>query len=182
MSRLIVTLSLAGVLMAQIPAVAGEPGTNWWKCFWTDFHRNNCWPEPFVYPDRAVVCEFTSMQVVQGWQMQCLLGAAHFGSDGVTLSPSGLVKVRAIMTQYPPAHRTVFVERGWSDEITARRLESAQQAALQYAQGAAPDVLVSDLRLIGTPAEYVNLVNNKFMSNLPVPALPAQPTSTGVAP
>lgn len=179
MSRLFGAFSLVLVFMTQAPAHAGD---NCWKRFWVDFHRNNCWPEPFVYPDRVSVCEFTSMQVVQGWQMQSLLGDGHFEADGVTLTASGAVKVRAILTQNPPAHRTVFVERGWSDEVTARRLEAVQRVAIDYTRGGAPDVVVSDLRLIGTPAEYVNLVNNKFMSNLPVPTLPAQPTSSGVAP
>ncbi|MCC7086022.1 MAG: hypothetical protein IT427_13550 [Pirellulales bacterium] len=157
-------------------AVATGSAADWftdcWQNFWTDWHRNNCWPEPFVYPDRASVWCVYDAQVAKGWQMQNLLGPAHFDPSGDKLSPAGMAKLRTILTQPPPDFRTVFIERAWTQEATAKRLDAAQQAVAQLVQGPMPEVLVSDSQVLGTPAEYVNAVKNSYYQNLPAVKLP----------
>jgi hypothetical protein len=171
MSRRIV-LALAVWFVAVAPGMAADWFTNSWRSFWTDWHRNNCWPEPFVYPDRASVWCVVDAQVGKGWQLQNLLGPAHFEPNGERLSPAGMAKLRNILTQNPSDYRTVFVERAWTEEGTARRLDAAQQAVSRLVQGPMPEVLVSDSHFIGTPADYVNTINTKWMQNLPDPKLP----------
>ncbi len=172
MSRKYFALVAVISLIAATPADARDWFTNGWHCFWTDWHRNNCWPEPFIYPDRASVWAPYTTEIAKGWQRQNLLGEHHFEPDGLKLSPAGVNKLHWILTQNPPEFRTVFVERSFSDDTTAKRLDAAQQAAVDYTRGALPDVVVSDMRTMGTPAEYINAVNSKFMADIPDPKLP----------
>ncbi len=172
--RIVLALTLWSATLT--PVIGADWFSNGWHNFWTDWHRNNCWPEPFVYPDRASVWAVMDAQAAKGWQLQNLLGPAHFEADNEKLSPAGMAKLRNILTLNPTNYRTVFVEQAWSEETTAKRLDATQQAVAKIVQGPLPEVLVSDIRFIGTPADYVNAVNTKWMQNLPDPKLPPPQT------
>jgi hypothetical protein len=153
---LVITLTL----LAAAKASAGDPNaTDPWNRFWTDWHRNNCWMEPFVYPDRSSVGNFMDAQIAKGWQLQCLLGDPHFESDNSKLSPAGLMKLHMIL-QNPGLSHPVFVERSWDEGATSKRLAVVQQAVSNLSRGPAPEVLVSNMPLNSAPADYVNNVNN----------------------
>jgi hypothetical protein len=171
MSRRIV-LALAVWFAAVAPGAAADWFTNGWRGFKTDWHRNNCWPEPFCYPDRASVWNMVDAQVAKGWQMQNLLGPSHFEPDGERLSGAGMAKLRSILIQSPGQYRTVFVERAWRDDTTVKRVDAVQQGIASLVQGPMPEVLVTDSHMIGTPAEYVNAVKGSFYQNLPPVKLP----------
>jgi hypothetical protein len=158
MPRQRLSIATALILFTAVPAAAGD----WWTNYWTDWHRNNAWTEPFIYPDRASVCRTFDLQIAKGWQMQNLLGDHHFEAEGNRLSPAGMIKLRTILTQNPNQFRSPYVQRGLTDEITTRRLASTQQAAADIVHGPFPDVFVSDTQLVGTSAEYVNGVNTWF--------------------
>jgi hypothetical protein len=171
MSRRIV-LALAFWFAAVAPGAAGDWTTSCWRGFWTDWHRNNCWPEPFVYPDRASVWHVVDAQVAKGWQMQNLLGPSHFDADGERINAAGMAKLRTILTQSPAQYRAVFVERTWTNDATMKRVDSVQQSIARMVEGQMPEVLVSDSHMIGTPAAYTNAVNTSFYQNLPPVKLP----------
>jgi len=169
MSRQAFFVALPIVLLSCVPAKAGD----FWTNFWTDWHRNNSWMEPFVYPDRASVCHMTELQIAKGWQLQNTLGDPHFEADNVRLSPAGVSKLRWILTQNPAQARNVFVQRGLSDDITTRRLATAQQAAAEIGRGSFSEVLVSDVPLPNTPAR--NIVATEaylagYLQSMPKPA------------
>jgi hypothetical protein len=174
------------VALFAVPAIAQEvmvhnPG-DWWHNYWNVTRRNNCWMEPFIYPDRASVCTINDLQVAKGWQAQNLLGEPHFEPNSEKLSPAGMIKLRWILTQVPAQYRNVFVQRGMTDEITSRRLAAAQMAAGEIARGGVPEVMVSDLPLNGTPASYVNGVNGGFdgyMQDITKPRPTAFQTESG---
>lgn len=149
------SLTFTLVMLASAPAMAWDC----WNNFWTDWHRNNCWMEPFVYPDRACVGNTFEAEISKGWQLQCLLGDPHFEPDSSQLSPAGLAKIRAIVTQNPVQFRNVYVERGLNDELTTKRLIATQRAVASMIHSPGTEVLVSDMPLIGSPAEQVNGVN-----------------------
>lgn len=172
--------SLAALIASMaILAVAGESGyrdNDPWHNYWVDWHRNNSWPEPFVGPDAASVCAAFRADIIKGWEQQNLLGDPHFESNNAKLSPSGMIKLRWILTQNPPEFRTPFVERTASDEITARRLAAAQQAAIELAPSMPVNVAVSDMRMFTTPSDYVTGVHNwfgNFMKTIPDPQIQA---------
>lgn len=174
--RLIVAIPV--LLLSGASALAGD----WWTNFWTDWHRNNAWMEPFVYPDRASVCNMNQLQITKGWQLQNTLGDPHFEADNVRLSPTGVNKLRWILTQNPAQARNVFLQRGLSDDVTAKRLAAVQQAAAEMARGPFADVIVSDTPIPSTPSESV-VINNawltSYMQSIPHPAPKAFTGDTG---
>jgi len=165
--RLIVAIPI--LLLSGTSAVAGD----WWTNYWIDWHRNNAWMEPFIYPDRASVCNMTQLQIAKGWQLQNTLGDPHFEADNGRLSPSGMSKLRWILRQNPAQYRNIFVQRGLSDEVTTKRLAVVQQAAAEIARGPFADVIVSDTPIPSTPAEAA-VINNawltSYMQGMPKPA------------
>ena len=156
MTRSKTSLTLSLVMLASAPAVAADC----WNNFWTDWHRNNCWMEPFVYPDRACVGNMFETQIAKGWQLQCLLGDPHFEPDSSQLTPAGMAKLRTIFSQNPAQFRNVFVERGANDDLTTKRLLATQRAVASLVHSPGTEVLVSEMPLIGSPAEQVNGVNS----------------------
>ena len=127
-----VVVVVAVVASMAIVAAAGDGGYHTgdpWHNYWVDWHRNNCWPEPFVEPDAESVYTAFQVDIIKAWEQQNLLGDPHFEPNSYKMSPAGLIKLRWILTQNPPEFRTPFIERTASDEITARRLAAAQQAA-----------------------------------------------------
>jgi hypothetical protein len=172
------SVAITVLLLSGTSAVAGD----WWTNFWTDWHRNNAWMEPFVYPDRASVCNINQLQITKGWQLQNTLGDPHFEADNVRLSPSGMSKLRWILTQNPAQNRNVFVQRGLSDEVTTKRLAAVQQAAAEVARGPFADVIVSDTPIPTMPSEYAvsnNAWLTSYMQGIPKPSPKAFTSEAG---
>ncbi len=180
MSRIVSAL-LAALTLLLSTSPAHADWRDRLEAFWArcevDWHRNNCWPEPFVRPDRAHVTTFNASVEAAGWHRQNLLGAHHFTPDSTALSTSGQLKVRGILTQAPHQYRTVFVERSVNRDLTAARMDAVEQ----YASNWLPDGLVADVQeshqfVEGSPAPMVDYINVRFRETLPVPQLP---TPTG---
>jgi hypothetical protein len=173
MSRILRFGTIALLLLSSTGIVnAGWPAGAWydWKTTW---HRNNMWPEPFVAPDRDKVYNTMSVFVNRGWERQCLMGEQHFSEDK-KLSSAGMLKVRYILTQTPADRRTIYIERGASEDATKARVDMVQQAVAEMTlQGPMPEVLVSNLQNEGTSAEYLDAVNRGYYKSMPVPRLPA---------
>jgi hypothetical protein len=141
--------------------------------------QNADWPWPYVCPDRIAARDPFNLMVTNGWQRQNLLGAHHFTDDGGRLTTAGELKVRWIMTQAPPAHRDVFVERSIDPAVTAHRVAAARQYAEKVAiNGQRPVVEETYLISEGRPASMVDAVNTRFEESMPPPVLPAS-TGTG---
>jgi hypothetical protein len=184
MFRFRFTLTITLLLGAAASVFAGDVSNGYqpnspWHNFWVDWHRNNAWTEPFVQVDTASVWNVVDMQVAKGWETQNLLSDAHFEADNSKLSPAGRLKVHQILTQNPSAFRSVFVARGWSDEVTSRRLAAAQTATAQMASSgsfAMAPVLVSNAQPATTSADNVAGVNtwySGFMTSVPKPQIKA---------
>jgi len=177
MSRHLI-VAIPVLLLSGASAIAGD----WWTNYWTDWHRNNAWMEPFVYPDRASVCNFNQLQIAKGWQLQNTLGDPHFEADNGRLSPTGMSKLRWILTQNPAQVRNVFVQRGLSDDVTTKRLAAVQQAAAEIARGPFADVLVSDTPIPTRSSEWAvsnNAWLTSYMQSIPHPSPKAFTGDTG---
>jgi hypothetical protein len=182
MSRPKLGLMIALLLGVAAPALAGGEGgyrpNSPWHNFWVGWHRNNCWPEPFTQADTASVWNMIDAQTAKGWEVQNMLSDAHFEADNTRLSAAGRLKVHAIMTQDPVAFRTVFVARGWTDEITQRRLVAAEAGTAQLVggDGPMPAVLVSNSLPATTSADSVAGVStwySGFQTTIPKPQIKA---------
>jgi hypothetical protein len=108
-SALAALAALSVLALLVLPASAGDqPLKRAWNNFCRDFHRNNCWPDPFVVPDRVAVRAPINVMVAQGWKIQNTLGDHHFEGDTAKLTEAGELKVRAVIAQSPATseHRT----------------------------------------------------------------------------
>jgi hypothetical protein len=172
--------ALAAVALVSLPASAGDqPVRRAWNNFCRDFHRNNCWPDPFIAPDRAAVRAPINVMVAQGWKVQNTLGDHHFEGDTAKLTEAGELKVRAILAQSPADFRTIFVLRADDPKLTADRIESTQHLATKLVQdGVPPQVVETTEKPRGTPAYYIDEVTRRYQSTTPDPRLPTDNDSS----
>jgi hypothetical protein len=145
-----------------------------------DFKRNNCWPQPFVCPDRQAVRAPFVVMVNNGWRRQNILGDYHFKTETGELTEAGKLKVRWILTQAPPQHRIIFVNRAMSPAETAARMDTVQQLAAEYTPGEPlPRVIETDLPAAGWPADQIDKVARDFFEKTAI--TPRLPESQGAA-
>ena len=155
-----------------------------WREFWrrttVDWHRVNCWPEPFIYPDRDAARAPFQQMVDRGWQRETTLGDYHFDSDTQLLNEAGELQLRWVMTQAPQHRRSVLVLRGSNTDATSIRIDSVQQAATKIQPaGPLPPVVQTDVPPAGSPADAVDAYNRKYFSTIPDPRLPKPASGDG---
>lgn len=139
-----------------------------------DFKRNNCWPEPFVGPDRYSVRAPFALMVHNGWRRQNLLGDYHFEEGTAMLKEVGRLKVRWILTVAPQQHRTIYVHESANPEVTLERIKSVQEVALQYTRsGEIPVIEPTTVDPTGWPAERVDAIDRRWADSIPDPRLPS---------
>ncbi|HBO43343.1 MAG TPA: hypothetical protein DD670_05300, partial [Planctomycetaceae bacterium] len=90
---------------------ANSPIGNFCRSVVRDTKRNNCWPEPFVKADREAVREPFVRMVANGWQRQNTLGDHHFDPETGQLNRDGQLKVRRVLIEGLPQHRSFWVYR-----------------------------------------------------------------------
>jgi hypothetical protein len=139
-----------------------------------DVKRRQCWPKPFVCPDRQAVRAPFVVMVANGWQRQTTLSDYyHFDPTNGQLTEAGRLKVQWILTEAPECHRAVFVHNSLSPQETAARLKAVQELAFQIVPpGTMPVVLLTDVAPQGWPAAWVESVGEKFQKTIPDPRLP----------
>jgi hypothetical protein len=138
----------------------------------TDFCRRNCWPEPFVIPDRASVREPFMISIANGWERQNLLLDQYFDDNGTRLNEAAKLKIRWIMLEGPSQHRMIYVRRSVNPQETTARVVAVRNYALQLAQGQPiPPIIESNANVEGMPAERVDAINRKFLQSMPPPVL-----------
>ena len=145
-----------------------------------DTKRRNCWPEPFLNPDRYAVRSPLALMVSNGWRRQNLLGDHHFVDQGGELTEVGRMKIRWILTEAPPQHRTIYVHSAGNAEVTAARIDSVQQLAAQLVpEGELPLVLETGIPVQDWPAARADMIGRKFEASTPEPRLPEAPSAGG---
>jgi hypothetical protein len=144
-----------------------------------DFQRNNCWPEPFVRPDRQAVRIPFALMVQSGWRLQNMLTEHHFEEGATALNEAGRLKVRWIMTTAPEHHRTIAVHDADTPGGTAARVEAVEEYAAQFAADGQPvAVMETSVDAPGWPASRVDEIDRRWADTAPDPRLPAQQASS----
>lgn len=149
-----------------------------WEEFWQDFHlhyhRNNAWPEPFQTMTRDVTRAPFVVMMNNGWQMQNTIHAAFFDPETQQLTQAGQQKVRWIVTESPRHRRTVYVNRGVTQQQTNIRIDAVQQWITRWVpRGELPPVLASNAVPPMHSGYYLDQMRSKSMENIPDPVLPA---------
>jgi len=142
--------------------------------FWTDFYRNNTWPEPFLSADRMAQRAPFCIMTDNGWKMQNTIGSYLFDPETQRVNRAGELLVKWIVN-YAPAHRrAVFVLKGDTAEATNARVQSVQAAVAKYSGGCMYPVLLTDTEPAGWPASYIDTITQQYSATIPAPRLPAR--------
>jgi hypothetical protein len=120
------------------PAAQTPQKENWWQRWKRDYHRNQCWPEPFIAGDRAAVVVPFEIMADNAWQRQALLSDYHFVEGTSELNDAGKYKLLWIISKAPVQRRAVYVQRLMSDQSTAERMVSVQKAVAALAPDRRP--------------------------------------------
>ena len=176
--RLVLAVLMFLVLTTATAARAG------WGDFWhrvgVDWHRMNCWPEPFQNADRELVVQPLIAMTDAGWRLQNTLSDHFFDAESHALTQAGRLKVRWIATQTPLHRRTVFVLRGELASATAARVDSVQRYLdVISPEGPRPEVFLTDIVPPGGSGDYFDAVDKQMKSSIPAPRLPEMQDNTG---
>jgi hypothetical protein len=145
-----------------------------------DTKRRNCWPQPFVCPDRQSVRTPFSIEVANGWRRQNLLGDHYFEPKTGELTEAGRLKISWITFEAPSQHRSIFVRVASSNEETSARMNAVQAYVAQIMpQGEMPAISETRIADDGWPADQVETISRKYSSTIPSPRLPVKDSSGG---
>ena len=161
------------------PAWAQGFLARWWHAIATDFRRNNCWPQPFVYPNRAAVRVPLQMVVDRGWQRHNTLGAEYFDPETQALNHAGRLKVRWILTQAPLDRRVVYLNPGPTAQITQARLAAVRKEVAAYVSRRQLDehLVLTPVPEAQWPGADITAIGQRFQASQPAPVLPQQSTT-----
>jgi len=171
--RLSITIIAIGYAM---PASAGELG-DFLSSVARDTKRRNCWPEPFIYPDRAAARQAIAVQISAGWERQNLLSEFHFLPGGRELTEAGRMRVKWVMTEAPEPRREIYVHRADTPQETLVRMQTVQRFVAQSAYAVNVPVLESTRTDDGWPADRIDLVSRKAATAALEPKLLGASTS-----
>jgi hypothetical protein len=139
-----------------------------------DTKRRNCWPAPFVCPDRQTVRAPFAIMVNNGWRRQNMLGDYYFEPTTGKLTEAGKLKIRWILFEAPEQHRLIYVHIGKTSEETETRLAAVnEQAASLVPQNEVPPIMQTSIADAGSPADRVDMIERKYQSSMPNPRLPS---------
>ena len=169
--RLTALLASVGIAVTLSTSATAGPLHALFRDIHTSYHRNKCWPQPFVYPDNAAARAPFARMIHNGWRVQTLVAGHHF-TDGTDLTDAGERHIRWIVTQAPVRRRTVYIEQGKTPEDTRARVAAAQDYAQRFAmEGHTVNVQPTHIMARGVPADYVDAINVKFFESTPDPRL-----------
>lgn len=158
-------------------AIIGSANAGWHE-FWDrvelDFHRNNCWGQPFVSVDRRATCAPFAAMVQSGWRSQNTLGSHYFHPETQALNEAGERRLFWIITTAPEQYRTVYVAGTHEADTVERRVDSVQQVlARMLPDQPLPSVLATNREPRSWPAEYIDTIDRRVNATTPDPRLPA---------
>ena len=172
------TLGWATLFVLALGALPTSADAGWFGNavggFCYDYHRINCWPCPYIQPDRQHVYDAMEAQESNGWRRQNLLGAHHFDEKTSELTEAAKIKIRWTLTQVPEHRRTLFVSRGLTQDITDARVAAVEAAAIDVLQqGDMPAVQDTHIVAEGRSAGTITDIRGRFRESQPAPMLPA---------
>ena len=178
-ARLLRCLLFTAIALVTLPIQAD------WRCDFfhsipQDTKRRNCWPQPFVCPDRQAVRMPFAVEVANGWRQQNLLGDRYFELNSGELTEAGRLKIHWIAFEAPSQHRAIYVHAAATTEETAARMNAVQSYVAQIMpQGALPSISETRIADDGWPADQVDSISRKYQSTTPSPRLPPKDSGSG---
>lgn len=156
-----------GKLWPPFPRPQGEPQR--WE---HQYHHAHYWPYPYNEQDEAYVRQLLEQQANNGWIAATTLQDYHFHPETQGLNSAGFRQLQWILTQTPPAYRSVYVASGSSPQVGSARVQSVHEALQDLATGdAVPVVLRPSVLLYTRPAEEIDYLRRMELQSTPRPRL-----------
>ncbi len=163
---------IGGVCLAMTATSAQAGWHEFWNRVHLDFHRNNCWPEPFESVDREAAKKPFEVMVRNGWRKETTLGDAFFHAESQKLTEGGVNRIHWILTQVPEGHRRVHVSIGRHHKDIEKRIDSVQSTIAELLPGRPmPEVIATNIRFRQASGVYVNEIDTKTVETIPEPRL-----------
>ena len=109
-----------------------------------------------------------------------MLAEHHFEEGTTALNEAGQLRIRWIMVEAPPQHRTIYVHRAKTSEQTDTRRQAVREYAMQFAaKGHVPLVLETSIDPQGWPAARVDAISRRWDESTPDPRLPGENAGGG---
>ena len=145
-----------------------------------DFQRNQFWPEAFKASARITARAPLTVEIQNGWRLQNMLDDQYF-ADGGKLTQAGELKIQRIVISNPSIHRSIYVHRADSEELTALRLQAVHTyASVISPDHQAPPIYVSIEKPRYSNAEEVNTIHQLMNEAIQSPTLPNQMDTTSL--
>lgn len=142
------------------------------------YFRNSAWPDPFNEADARQVVEPFEIMKNNGWRTHNTIGHNLFRAGDGALLASGHARVRWIATQSPDSRRNIHVLKGRTQEETAARVASVQDACrVVLPEGVEAQIFVTTIEPATTPGALATKINRDRLENTPVPRLPTSTAS-----
>lgn len=171
-------LLIVMLLVTMGASSASADWTEFWHNLHVGYHRNNAWPDPFNEVDAAQVIAPFEVMKHNGWKMHNTIGHELFRKGDGALLASGSTRVYWIATQAPAARRTVYVLRGATGAETSARVASVRETLANiHTNGAAPQVLITEVEPSSAPGDWAVKINRDRLEQLAAPRLPTSSSS-----
>ena len=179
-ARLLRCLLFATITLVTIPVQAD------WLCDFfhsipQDTKRRNCWPQPFVCPDRQAVRAPFAIEVANGWRQpksvrRPLFRAEHRRIDRGRAVENPLDRLRGAVATSGDL-RAACAE---TPEETAARMNAVHTYVAQIMpQGELPSISETRISDDGSPADQVETISRKYQATMPAPRLPPRDDGSG---
>lgn len=145
---------------------------NPWTRYWATYKAVKHWPMPFVCADRVAARAPFAVQTQNGWRLQNTLGEYHFDPETQQLTEAGRLKVYWIAVEGPLEHRTVFIPRNNSPEITQMRIDAINRSLADANIALAGGVQETGIPAPAWPADQIDAIDRKYRETMPLPRLP----------
>ena len=168
------------VLLSNAISLFADCEGDFLTCIARDIKRRNCWPNPFVCPDRQATRIPFAIMVNNGWRRQNMLGNFYFEPKTGQLNEAGKLKIRWILYEAPEQHRVIYVHIGPTTEETAARMASVRSLVVAMVpQSEIPPIMQTKITDDGSPADRIELIDRKYQSSIPTPRLPPPDNQSG---
>jgi len=166
-TRLAITIVAIGYATPLLASGLGEFLSNA-AC---DARQRNCWPEPYIFADRAAVRQVTAIQISAGWERQNLLSEFHFLPGNNELTEAGRMRVQWIMNEVSEPHRQIFVHRANTPQETALRMQTVERLVARSPYNVNVPVMESTRTDDGWPADRIDWLSRKAAASAMEPKL-----------
>ena len=175
------TLVIAGLCLIGTSPLAQAGWAEFWQRTNIDFHRNNCWPQPFQAQDRELIRSPLIAMTAAGWRQNNTL-SDHFFAHGRSGDQSSWRNQSPLDCDPSPSASPYGLCVARCDAGSDRRAGRgcpANDREIRPRRTPPRRWCSTDIVPPGASGDYFDQVDRQFKQSIPAPRLPAMQETTG---